>query len=120
MISKTKIKQRATRKTNSELKVLVDALKKSKFWVEVAYYLTRPTRDMVEVNLDKLSKNTKEGEIVVVPGKVLANGEMKHKVTLGALMISRTAEEKMKGSKIMTIKEMLESNKDGKGVKIVV
>ncbi|MBU2522856.1 MAG: 50S ribosomal protein L18e [Nanoarchaeota archaeon] len=118
--SKTTIKQRADKKTNPELKLLVDALKKSNFWMDVAYWLTRPTREMPEVNLEKLSKETKEGEIVVVPGKVLANGEMKHKITLAAFMISNNAKEKMKGSKIVTIKELMESNKDGRGVKIIV
>ena len=120
MISNTKIKQRADNKTNPELKTLVDTLKKSKFWMNVAYYLTRPTREMPEVNLEKLSKSTKEGDMVVVPGKVLANGEMKHKITLAAFMISGSAKEKMKGSKVITIKEMMESNKDGKGVKLVI
>ena len=118
--SKTTIKQRADRKTNPELKILVDALKKSKFWMDAAYWLTRPTREMPEVNLEKLSKETKEGEIIVVPGKVLANGEMKHKITLAAFMISSGAREKMKGSKIITIKELMESNKEGKGVRIIV
>ena len=118
--SKTTIKQRADKKTNPELKILVDALKKSKFWMDAAYWLTRPTREMPEVNVEKLNKETKEGETVVVPGKVLANGEMTHKITLAAFMISSTAREKMKGSKIITIRELMESNKEGKGVKLIV
>lgn len=118
--SKTTIKNRADRKTNPELKLLVEALKQNKFWIEAAYWLTRPTREMPEINLDQLDKKTKEGEIIVFPGKVLANGEMTHKITLAPFMISAGARDKMKGSKILTIKELMESNKDGKGVKIIV
>jgi len=117
--SKTTIKNRADRKTNPELKLLVESLKQSKFWIDVAYWLTRPTREMPEINLDQLDKKTKEGEVIVFPGKVLANGEMTHKITLAPFMISAGAKDKMKGSKILTIKELMESNKDGKGVKII-
>ena len=66
-ISKTKVKQRADRKTNPDLKILVDALKQSKFWMDVAYYLTRPTRQLPEVSVAKLGKDSKEGEIVLDP-----------------------------------------------------
>jgi len=118
-ISKTKIKQRADKKENAELKVLVDALKNSKFWMDVAYYLTKPTREMPEVNIDRLEKETKEGEIIVVPGKVLAKGEMNHKITLASYMISEGARTKMKGSKLVTIEELMKSNKEGKGVRII-
>ena len=118
--SKTTIKNRADRKTNPELKNLVETLKQSKFWIEAAYWLTRPTREMPEINLDKLDKATKEGEVIVFPGKVLANGEMTHKITLAAFMISASAKDKMKGSKVVTITELMESNKDGKGVRILV
>jgi len=120
MISKTKIKQRAGNKGNVAMKSLVDALKKhNKFWLEVAYALTRPSRQMVEVNIRKINEMTKEGEIALVPGKVLSNGEIDHKITLAAFSFSEGAKSKLKGCKLVSIEDILKTNKDGKGVKLI-
>ena len=65
MISKTKIKRRAANKQNPAMKELVDALKKgNKFWTEVSYHLTKPSRQRASVSLGKLNEMTKDGEIV--------------------------------------------------------
>jgi len=120
MISKTKIKQRARKKDNPKVKELVDSLKKKgDFWAKVATLLVKPKRKSVKVNLEKLNKETKAGEVVVVPGKVLGTGELNHKLTLGAFSLSAKAEEKMKDVKVLGLDEMAESHKDGKGVKII-
>ena len=120
MISKTKIKQRAQKKGNLAMKELVGTLKKgNKFWIEVSYELTRPSRQMASVSLGKLNEMTKEGETVLVPGKVLSDGEIDHKIIIGAYGFSKAALNKLKGSKIVGIDEMFKSNKDGKGIKIL-
>lgn len=120
MISQTKLKERARKKENPEVKELVDALrKKGAFWVEVATVLVKPKRQSVKVNLGKLNKETKDGEVVVVPGKILSNGELNHKLTIGAFSVSAKALEKMKSVKILSLDKMAEDYKDGKGVKIV-
>ena len=120
MISKTKIKERAANKGNPAMKSLVDALKKqNKFWLEAAYYLTKPSRQMVSISVGKLSQLTKEGDIVLVPGKVLSDGEIGHKITIAAHAFSEKAIKKLKGSKVMGIDEMLKTNKEGKGVKLI-
>jgi large subunit ribosomal protein L18e len=75
----------------------------------------------VEVNLNKLSKFTDNGDIVVVPGKVLGTGTIDHKITLCAFSLSESAAKKMvdAGCKILSIKEFTEKFPEGSKVKIV-
>jgi len=120
MISQRKIKQRATRKDNPELKELVSALrKKGAFWQKVATIIVKPKRQSVKVNLTKIDKETKEGETVVVPGKVLGSGMLSKKINLGAVSFSENALEKMKSAKIMELIKVADAHKDGKGVKVL-
>ncbi len=44
-----------------------------------------------EVNISRLSSVTKNGEVIVVPGKVLGSGEMDHQLTVCAFSISDMA-----------------------------
>ena len=120
MTSQTIIKERANRKANPKKKNDIAILRKQgEFWTNVAVQLVKPKRQAIEVNLGKLDKLTKDGEVVVVPGKVLSTGELNHKLTLGAFSLSEKARAKLKGSKVMSIEEMAKSYKDGKGVKVV-
>ena len=57
--------------------------------------------------LDKLDKETKEGEIVIVPGKILGKGQLNHKLTLAAFSFSSKALEKIKNSKIVQIEDLI-------------
>ena len=91
--------------TDQHLAGLIKELKKkatednSAMWKRVANDLAKPTRQRRIVNLYKLDKNTKEGEVVVVPGKVLGVGELNHKITVAAWSFSISALEKI--NKIM-------------------
>ncbi|MFC1685712.1 50S ribosomal protein L18e [Nanoarchaeota archaeon] len=121
MVSQTKIKDRVRKKENPEMKEVVSALrKKSAFWQEVATLLVKPKKRSIKVNLGKLDKETKAGEVVIVPGKILSSGELSHKLTLGAFSFSEKALEKMKAVKVMSLDKMADSYKDGKGVKLIV
>ncbi|MEM0372577.1 MAG: 50S ribosomal protein L18e [archaeon] len=107
--------------TNPKLKKLIVELKKSKkpIWLSVAEKLERPRRKNAGVNVWKLNSFTKEGDVVVVPGKVLAEGEMDHGITVAALSFSKAAADKIKkkGS-VMTIRELMDKN--AKGTKITI
>ncbi len=94
---------------------------KSRLWADIAERLKRPRRLMAEVNLSKLSKLTSEGEIVVVPGKVLGSGEISHSITVAALGFSETAKAKLTkaGCKCLSISELAELNPKGSHIKIV-
>ncbi len=114
-------------KTNPQLNNLIGELKKEanerkvKLWKRLAIDLERPTSRRKAVNLSKLNLLTKENEVVVVPGKVLSNGELDHKITVVALNFSTQAVEKIKNSnsQIYTIGEFIKSNPEGKNVRIL-
>ena len=74
-----------------------------------------------EVNLEKINKYTKENDKALVPGKVLGNGNLDHKVKIAAFEFSATAEKKVKdaGGEVLTIKELIQKNPKGSGVKIL-
>lgn len=95
--------------------------RKSNFWADIAERLKRPRRLMAEVNISKLSKYTSDGEIVVVPGKVLGSGEISHSITIAALSFSKTAKAKLIKAKCkcLSIAELAELNPEGSRIKII-
>ncbi|SRR3972149_646939 len=122
MKSKTKIGKQVKRKTNSELvKTIIDA-KKHKSWVEIAGMISGPRRKRINLNLDKINKEAREGETLVIPGKVLSQGEIKKKVKIVALGFSENAMEKLSTEKVAfsTIDEEIKKNPEAKGIRILI
>ncbi|HLE06340.1 MAG TPA: 50S ribosomal protein L18e [Candidatus Nanoarchaeia archaeon] len=103
--------------TNEQLAVLIKTLRKdeSGLWQRVSSELARPTRSRRAVNLSTINRNTKSGETVIIPGKVLSAGELKHKLNVAAWQFSENSIKKIKeaGGDTMTINELFE--KKGKG-----
>ncbi|MCL4373791.1 MAG: 50S ribosomal protein L18e [Candidatus Marsarchaeota archaeon] len=62
-----------------------------------------PARRRASVNLYKLDKYTKEGDTVIVPGKVLSMGKMNHSISIAALEYSAQALAKLKASKCVIL-----------------
>ena len=119
---KNRFKMKRTGPTNYQLQTLLSELadKPSKFWKRIAYDLNKPTRQRRTVNVYKIDKLAKDGETIIVPGKVLSLGEMTKKVNVAALSFSEEAKKKIEEKgKTLTIKELLQSNPDGKGVRIL-
>ncbi|MDE1825147.1 MAG: 50S ribosomal protein L18e [Candidatus Micrarchaeota archaeon] len=83
--------------------------KHARLWKEAGRMATKPRRDRVAVNLNKLDKAAKDGEFLVVPGKVLSFGKVSHKFKIAAVEYSQSAEEKLKkgGCEIVATNEML-------------
>jgi len=109
--------------TNINLRRLISSLKKSKskLWKRVAEELGRPARQRREVNLGRLNRAVKDNDTVIIPGKILSEGELKKKITISALNSSQKCAEKIKvsGSKIISITELFEKNPEGKKVKLI-
>jgi len=113
-------------KTNQHLKQLVlDLYKhsnenKTNIWRRVADDLLMPTRKSRLVNLFKLEMYAKDGETVLVAGKVLGTGDLNRKLNVAAFSFSKSAVEKIKNAKgnIMTIQELLQKNPKGKDVRL--
>ncbi len=68
-----------------------------------------PKRSRVNVNIYKVNLYSKDGDNVIVPGKVLSTGKMAHKVSIAALEFSESAMESLEesGCKVIGIKDML-------------
>ena len=111
---------------NAELQELIAELKKASIqeeagvWKAIALHLEKPTRHRAVVNLASLNRHTKQGEVIVVPGKVLGDGELDHQLTVAALGFSASASQKLKQAKAATasIQEVLKKDPKGKQVRI--
>ena len=62
---------------------------------KIADELSRSASQRAEVNLDKIEKLAKTGDIVVIPGKVLGTGILSKKVTIVAFSASDSALDKI-------------------------
>jgi len=71
------------------------------------------TRRRVEVNLYKINKHSKDGESVIVPGKVLSEGKLDHKINIVALDYSEKALKALKDANcnIMKLDEITRLSK---------
>lgn len=121
MKTKTKIEKQLRKKSNNELVETIIAAKKNEKWMDVARILSMPRRDSTEMNLDEIDRNSKDGETMVVPGKVLSQGEVNKKIRIVAFGFSEKAREKLLKSKIQTssILEEIKKNPEGKGIRII-
>ena len=115
-----------TKPTNPILQNLIHELKKRSneqsvnLWKRIAIDLEKPTRQRRIVNVYKINKYTKENETVVVPGKVLAVGDLDHNVTVAAFTFSGAAQEKInKVGKAMPISELIQEDPKGKRIRIL-
>jgi len=95
---------------------------KARVWKYVAELLERPRRRRVIVNLSKIARYAKPGEVIVVPGKVLAAGTIDKPVTVAAMAFSRSALEKIRsaGGRAMHILDLVKENPRGSGVRILI
>jgi large subunit ribosomal protein L18e len=95
---------------------------KSPFWRRVYELLDVPARKRHAVNVSKINRYAEDGDVVVVPGKVLGAGELNKKVTVAAFSFSYTALEKIEGAggKAIHILELVKENPKGKGLKIII
>lgn len=110
-------------KTNIQTRKLIGDLNKSKvaLWKRVASELGSSTRRMVAVNISKIDKVLREGEIALVPGKVLSLGELSKKHHIAAFSFSEAAKIKIEkaGGQAMLIEELFKKNPQGNKVRIM-
>lgn len=113
--------------TNPELISLIRDLKKQSqesqtdLWRDLADRLTSSKRNRVAVNVSRLNRFTKEGETVVVPGKVLGAGKPDHSLTVAAFSFSDVAKSKIQNSKgsFLSIRDLIKKNPAGKNVRLM-
>ena len=112
---------------NQTLKDTIQALKDASkesgkaIWKALAEELDSPKRRRVAVNLSRIDRHTEEGEIVAVPGKVLAAGNLSKPVKIAAFSFSEGALEKIKLAKgeHMSLDELLASGVEPSQIRIM-
>ena len=121
MKSLTKIKKQSRRKTNQELVETILSAAKNEKWIDIARIISGPRRNRIDVNLSKINDEAEDGETILVPGKVLSQGEISKKIKIIALNFSENAREKLSKEKkeFSTIDEEIKKNPDAKGIRIL-
>ena len=93
---------------------------KVKLWLRIAKDLSKSTRIRRAVNLYRIDKHTREGEIALVPGKVLSVGTLTKNLTISAYQFSDKALEKInKSGKAIKLQELIKDNPEGKKIRII-
>ncbi|MBS3091839.1 50S ribosomal protein L18e [Candidatus Pacearchaeota archaeon] len=120
-IKKAKVEKKLRRKTNPELVETIIAAKKNPKWLEIANLISRPKRKQISVNLDQINEKVKDGERVIVPGKILGEGQLNKKIALVGFSFSQSAKEKLKKNKIETLELLneIKKNPEAKNIKII-
>ncbi len=114
-------------KTNPGLRMLIQDLKKKSWdneapiWRDIAKRLEKPTKARIVVNLSRIDRYAKEGETVLVPGKLLAAGAITKKVKVAAYGFSQGAIEKVvaAGGECISIESLADANPTGKNIRIL-
>ncbi|MFN7106044.1 MAG: 50S ribosomal protein L18e, partial [Pyrobaculum sp.] len=86
-----------------------------------AEFIEKPRRQRVVINVGKIDRLADEGDIVVIPGKLLGSGAIRKRVVVAAFKISPKAAQKIldAGGEVLTIPELVRRVPKGSGVKIV-
>lgn len=121
MISNTKIGKRVGNKTNSEVVETLLAAKKNAAWNKVAQLISGSRKRYASVNLKEIDNEAKDGETVVIVGKVLGNGKLSKKVRVCAMNFSESAVEKLKEVKSegIILLEEIKKNPKAEGIKLL-
>ncbi|MBC7081520.1 MAG: 50S ribosomal protein L18e [Thermoplasmatales archaeon] len=114
------------KKTNPQLIKTINMLREvarrnnSRIWEVIARKLEKPSKNFAEVNVGKIVKNLREGEVAIVPGKVLGLGDA-GKIEVAALKFSKSAKKKIEeaGGKCYSLVEIAEKNPEGSNVRIL-
>ena len=115
------------RKPNQALIALLGDLKDhsrstgSALWRDVALRLEKSRSNWAEPNLSRLSRYAAEEDVVLVPGKLLGSGDVGGEPSVAAYSVSIGARSKSEaaGGRVLTIRELMNENPDGKGVRIL-
>ncbi|MHB8566642.1 MAG: 50S ribosomal protein L18e [Nitrososphaerales archaeon] len=94
---------------------------KQALWRRASEAVLASRKNRPEVNLSSISKNSKEGSKIVVPGKVLGSGTINHKVTVAAISFSGGAKAKIlaAGGQCLLLSDFMQSEKSVEGVLIL-
>ena len=109
------------------MKALIQELRKesstqkTKLWKRIADDLEKPTRQRRAVNISRINRHTKENETIIVPGKVLGTGTLKHAVVIAAWQFSEGAKKRIEDAKgkCLSIPDLLKQKPKASDVRII-
>jgi large subunit ribosomal protein L18e len=112
---------------NPELKNVIQTLKAASrregkaIWSALANELDKSKRSRTAVNLSRINRHTEAGDIIAVPGKVLASGALDHQITIAAYSFSNGAKKKIvqSSSKAISLLDLLNDNIEPSKIKIL-
>jgi large subunit ribosomal protein L18e len=112
------------RKLIRRLEKLSDKTNKA-IWEKVSEILSKPRRKRVAVNIGKINRLANDGEIIIVPGRVLGGGLLEKKLIVIAESFSKTAWQKIldNGGKPYTLYDVVSNPslvEGKKGLKLVI
>ncbi len=111
----SRVRKLQKRKTDPNLVRLIDVLlaKEKPLWKDIAKRLAKPRKLYAQVNVSKIERYLLDGEIAVVPGKVLGGGDLSKPIKVAALSFSETAKRKIEeaGGQCLSLEEA--ANIDG-------
>ncbi|MEM1605140.1 MAG: 50S ribosomal protein L18e [Fervidicoccaceae archaeon] len=112
------------RKLIRQLEKLSDKTDKA-IWEKVSEILSRPRRKRIAVNIGKINRLANDGEIIIVPGRVLGGGLLEKKLVVIAESFSKTAWQKIldNGGKPYTLYDVVSNPslvEGKKGLKLII
>ncbi|MCS7103378.1 MAG: 50S ribosomal protein L18e [Candidatus Korarchaeum sp.] len=127
MLLERRVKLKPTGPTNPRLVRMIKNLEvaskvnEAPIWEAVAERLRKPTRRRVEVNLWKIERYADGITAVLVPGKVLGEGEIRKPIVVAAAGFTREAKRKIEeaGGKALLLDEYAKLNPKGSYTRIV-
>jgi large subunit ribosomal protein L18e len=90
-------------------------------WTSVADRLERARHQNPAVNVGQLERLAATDETLVVPGKVLADGDLSKKLTVAAFSYSSGARTKIHaaGGRALSLHDLVHTNPSGAGVRLI-
>ena len=94
---------------------------KINIWKEIATILKHPRRARPETNLSHINRVVNDGDVIVVPGKVLGAGDLSKRIIIGALSWSESVTTKTSnaGVKLLSLPQMLDEYPTGANVRLI-
>ena len=121
-MKKSKFRGPESARTNAVIALLEKTARKNKarVWKVVAEFLRKPSRSKKKgVNLFKIDRFARDGELIVVPSVLLGHGSVSKNVHVAAFKASKSAKEKL-GAKLLPLEIAVERHATGKNVRIIV
>ena len=94
---------------------------KSRLWEVAAEHLSKPKRSRAVLDLNHISRAAAAKSAVLVPGKVLGSGPLRHPVVMGAFEFSESAKSKIEraGGECIGIRDFVSRYPKGSKVQIL-